>query len=67
MFKLGAIRFGTTDLWVGLGGQIHTVRLRHFRSIDIDLATKHVLFMYEIISQTAFDFISTSMCIEVEF
>jgi hypothetical protein len=32
-----------------------------------DLAVKHVLFRYEIISQMIFYFISTSMCIEVEF
>jgi hypothetical protein len=32
-----------------------------------DLAVKRIVFKYEIISQMAFDFISTSMCIEVEF
>jgi hypothetical protein len=33
----------------------------------MDLVVKRVGFRYEIISQMAFDFISTSMCIEVEF
>jgi hypothetical protein len=33
----------------------------------MDLAVKRVLFRYEIISQMIFYFISTSMCIEVEF
>jgi hypothetical protein len=32
-----------------------------------DLVVKRVVFRYEIIFQMAFDFISTSICIEVEF